>query len=189
VESDEPRRLAYHLYLEEGATRMTVVQVHPDSASMEFLLVLVRTMTDPDKLLHLADEIADRAEEDEGFVVLAILAAHAALESLVNKLGRDEIRSFNERARFLPKWHDLCERTLGKQLEAAPDLERLHALRDEIAGFSGSPERLDRRSPTPPPELPSELSVETARWAVEAAHRVIDEFRRATRRQRPDSPD
>jgi hypothetical protein len=77
-----------------------------------------------------------------------------------------EIRSFNERARFLPKWHDLCERTLGRQLEAAPDLERLHALRDGVAGFSGPPERLDRRSPTPPLEVPELLSVETGRWAA-----------------------
>ena len=36
VESNEPRSLAYNVYLNEGGTRMTVVQVHPDSASMEF---------------------------------------------------------------------------------------------------------------------------------------------------------
>src|SRR5215218_7728937 len=113
--------------------------------------------------------MARRAAEDEGFAALAVLAAHAGLESLVNQLGREEIPSFNERARFLPKWHDLCERTLGRQLEAAPDLERLHALRDGVAGFSGPPERLDRSSPTPPPEVPQMLSVETGRWAVDAA--------------------
>ena len=93
-------------------------------------------MADPGQLLRLADEMAGRAAEDEGFAGLAVLAAHAALESLVNQLGKEEIGSFNERARFLPKWHDLCERTLGKQLDAAPDLERLHALRDGVAGFS-----------------------------------------------------
>jgi hypothetical protein len=65
-------------------------------------------MTDPGQLLRLADEMVGRAEEDEGFAVLAVLAAHTALESLVNQLGRQEIKSFNERARFLPKWHDLC---------------------------------------------------------------------------------
>jgi hypothetical protein len=59
-------------------------------------------MADPGRLLHLADEMAGRAAEDEGFAVLAVLAAHAALESLVNHLGREEIGSFNERARFLP---------------------------------------------------------------------------------------
>jgi quinol monooxygenase YgiN len=36
VESNEPRPIAYDVYLNEGVTRMTVVQVHPDSASMEF---------------------------------------------------------------------------------------------------------------------------------------------------------
>ncbi len=143
-------------------------------------------MADPGQLMRLADEMAARAVEDEGFAVLAVLAAHAALESLVNQLGRQEIGSFNERARFLPKWHDLCERILGKQLDAASDLERLHALRDGVAGFGGPPERLDRRSPTPPPEVPPALSVETARWAVDSARRVVEEFHRAADRQRPD---
>ena len=63
---------------------------------------------------------------------------------LVNRLGGEVIASFNYRARFLPKWHDLCERTLGRQLETAPELERLHALRDSVLGFRGEPERLDR---------------------------------------------
>ena len=94
-----------------------------------------RPMADPGRLLHLADEMAGRVAKDDGFIWLSVLAAHAALESLVNQLGREEIGSFNERARFLPKWHDLCERTLGRQLDAAPDLERLHALRDVVAGF------------------------------------------------------
>jgi hypothetical protein len=133
-------------------------------------------MADPGELLRLSDEMIGRAAEDEGFALLAILAAHAALESLVNRLGREEIESFNERARFLPKWHDLSQRVLGKQLHAAPDLERLHALRDAVVGFSGPPERLDRRSQAPPPEVPSALSAETARWAVDAARRVVEEF-------------
>lgn len=36
VETNEPRPISYNVYLDEGGTRMTVVQVHPDSASMEF---------------------------------------------------------------------------------------------------------------------------------------------------------
>jgi hypothetical protein len=36
VESNEPRPISYNVYLNEDRTRMTVVQVHPDSASMEF---------------------------------------------------------------------------------------------------------------------------------------------------------
>ena len=70
-------------------------------------------MANPGRLLRLADDMAGRAAEDEGFAAVAVLAAHAVLESLVNQLGREEIQSFNQRARFLPKWHDLCERTLG----------------------------------------------------------------------------
>jgi hypothetical protein len=75
------------------------------------------------------------------------------------------------------------------KLDAAPDLERLHALRDGVAGFSGPPERLDRRSPTPPPEVPQELTFETARWAVDAARRVVEEFHRRAGRERPDRLD
>ena len=143
-------------------------------------------MADPGQLLRLADEMAGRAAEDEGFAGLAVLAGHAALESLVNQLGKEEIGSFNERARFLPKWHDLCERTLWKQLDTAPDLERLHALRDGVAGFSSPPERLDRRSAAPPSEAPPALSAETARWAVDAARRVVEEFHSGAGRERPD---
>ena len=59
-------------------------------------------MADPGRLLRLADDMAGRAAEDEGFAALAVLAAHAVLESLVNQLGREEIQGFDERARFLP---------------------------------------------------------------------------------------
>jgi len=38
VKSNEPRPIAYNVYLNESGTRMTIVQVHPDSASMEFHL-------------------------------------------------------------------------------------------------------------------------------------------------------
>ncbi len=36
VRSNEPRRIAYEVYFDETGSRMTVVQVHPDSASMEY---------------------------------------------------------------------------------------------------------------------------------------------------------
>ena len=36
VETNEPRMIAFHCYLDEEGNRLTVVQVHPDSASMEF---------------------------------------------------------------------------------------------------------------------------------------------------------
>ena len=40
VEATEARPIAYSVYLDEERTRMTVVQVHPDSASMEYHLVV-----------------------------------------------------------------------------------------------------------------------------------------------------
>jgi quinol monooxygenase YgiN len=36
VRSNEPRAIAYEIYFDEAGSRMTVVQVHPDSASMEY---------------------------------------------------------------------------------------------------------------------------------------------------------
>lgn len=36
VESKESRPIAYNVYFTEDGTRMTVFQIHPDSASMEF---------------------------------------------------------------------------------------------------------------------------------------------------------
>ncbi|MEU8618672.1 hypothetical protein [Streptomyces sp. NPDC048623] len=40
VKEREPRLLAYHFYLDEPAATMTVVAVHPDSASLELHLDL-----------------------------------------------------------------------------------------------------------------------------------------------------
>jgi hypothetical protein len=43
---------------------------------------------DPGRLLGVAEEMAGRAqEEDAGHAALAVLAAHAALEAMVNRLG------------------------------------------------------------------------------------------------------
>ncbi len=36
VRANEPQLISYNFYLNEDGTRMTVVAVHPDSASMEF---------------------------------------------------------------------------------------------------------------------------------------------------------
>jgi hypothetical protein len=44
-------------------------------------------MADPGRLRRLADDMAGRAAEEEGIAALAVLAAHAVLESLVNQLG------------------------------------------------------------------------------------------------------
>lgn len=104
---------------------------------------------EPGVLLAIADEMAGLAGEREPESGLAILSAHAALEAFVNETGAREIASFNLRARFLPKWHDLCERVLGRQLDSGPDLERLQAIRDALVGYEGEAERLDRRSAEP----------------------------------------
>ncbi len=143
-------------------------------------------MIEPARYFALAEEMAGRADEDPGYAALTILSAHAALEAAVNRLGRAVIPSFKQRARFLPKWHDLCERALGRQLEAGPDLERLHAMRDRLVGFPDDPARLDRRSTTPPPEIPDgDPSPEAGRWAVGAARRVIAEFLEASGEEFP----
>lgn len=36
VETNEPRLIAFHCFLDEEGSKLTVVQFHPDSASMEF---------------------------------------------------------------------------------------------------------------------------------------------------------
>ena len=40
VETNEPRMIAFNFYLDEETRRATVVQVHPDSASMELHMKL-----------------------------------------------------------------------------------------------------------------------------------------------------
>jgi hypothetical protein len=36
IESNVPRAVTYRIYLNEAGSQMTVVQIHPDSASLEF---------------------------------------------------------------------------------------------------------------------------------------------------------
>jgi len=36
VETNEPQMIAFHCYFDEDGSKFTIVQVHPDSASMEF---------------------------------------------------------------------------------------------------------------------------------------------------------
>jgi len=36
VETNEPRMIAFHAYIDEAGERLVIVQLHPDSASMEF---------------------------------------------------------------------------------------------------------------------------------------------------------
>jgi quinol monooxygenase YgiN len=41
VETNEPRLIAFNLYVDEDSNRITGVQVHPDAASMEFHMKVV----------------------------------------------------------------------------------------------------------------------------------------------------
>jgi quinol monooxygenase YgiN len=40
VETNEPRMIAFHMYLDQDGNTLSIVQVHPDSASMEFHMQL-----------------------------------------------------------------------------------------------------------------------------------------------------
>jgi hypothetical protein len=41
IEANEPRLIAFHEYVNEDRSEVTVVQVHPDAASMEFHMGIV----------------------------------------------------------------------------------------------------------------------------------------------------
>jgi len=41
VETNEPRLIAFHLFLDEAGNKGSVVQVHPDADSMEFHMQLI----------------------------------------------------------------------------------------------------------------------------------------------------
>jgi hypothetical protein len=106
---------------------------------------------EPVELLQLANELARRAEGEPGDAAPAVLAAHAALEATVNRLGGVEIHSFNYRARFLPKWHDLCQRVRGGSSRPPPTLSACKP--------SGTPSSDTAESPSgwtaaPPPRRP-----------------------------------
>src|SRR5215218_7708072 len=53
VNVKEPLPIAYHVYLNEGGTRLTVFQIHPDSASMEFHMEVAGS-----EFPHFADLLA-----------------------------------------------------------------------------------------------------------------------------------
>ena len=36
VETNEPRMIAFHVFIDETSSRLTIVQIHPDSSSMQF---------------------------------------------------------------------------------------------------------------------------------------------------------
>lgn len=61
VETNEPRLIAFHFYLDQAGTKGSVVQVHPDAASMEFHMRLIA------EHLSGAFEVIDKIVSDQYF--------------------------------------------------------------------------------------------------------------------------
>src|SRR5213593_1306655 len=41
IETNEPRMIAFHVYFDDEGRKASVVQIHPDSASMEFHMKVI----------------------------------------------------------------------------------------------------------------------------------------------------
>ncbi|WP_228386481.1 hypothetical protein [Ornithinicoccus halotolerans] len=73
VEATEPRMVAYHVYFSENGSRMTVLHIHPDSASLEFHMQVAGpkfapigpyiTMLGIDVYGHPGDALVDRLRQ------------------------------------------------------------------------------------------------------------------------------
>jgi len=61
IETNEPRLIAFHVYFNEEGTTASVVQVHPDSTSMEFHMELIA------KHMGAAFEIIDTILSEQYF--------------------------------------------------------------------------------------------------------------------------
>jgi hypothetical protein len=84
VEGSEPRAIAYQIYLSEDGTKMTVGQVHPDSASMEFHMQVAATALEPFKGVLQLSQIDIYGKPSEDLLQLlrrkAQLLGNAAIE-------------------------------------------------------------------------------------------------------------
>ncbi|SRR6266487_3731540 len=76
IETNEPRLIAFNLYFDEDGRKASIVQVHPDSASMEFHMQVISE--------HLSDafEYIEAIESEQYFgtpsdTLLEILAKYA----------------------------------------------------------------------------------------------------------------
>lgn len=74
VETNEPRMIAFNIYLDEQGNKVSIVQVHPDSASMEFHMKVISE--------HLSDAF-DYLETTESEHVYG--AASDALSEMLRK--------------------------------------------------------------------------------------------------------
>jgi quinol monooxygenase YgiN len=59
VETNEPRLIAFNVYFDEQGTQVSIIQVHPDSASMEFHLQVVS------EHINSAYDYLERTENEE----------------------------------------------------------------------------------------------------------------------------
>jgi hypothetical protein len=77
IESNEPQLISYGFHFDDEAGRMTVVAVHPDSASLELHLEIGRT-----EFRRLADLVTLRQIEVYGFIsdkAIALLEQKATM--------------------------------------------------------------------------------------------------------------
>lgn len=92
VGENEPRTMAYNVYFDDAGTRMTVVQVHPDSVSMEYHMRVAgpafRQFSGMLRLLTL-DVYGDPSDD-----LLALLRSKAAM------LGADALAVHRRHAGF-----------------------------------------------------------------------------------------
>jgi hypothetical protein len=93
VDEDEPRTMAYNVYFDDAGTRMTVVQIHPDSASMEYHMKVsgpaFRQFTGMLRLLTM-DVYGDPSDD-----LLALLRSKARM------LGAEEVAVHRHYAGFI----------------------------------------------------------------------------------------
>lgn len=76
VEANEPRMLAFNGYVNDDGTEVAVVQVHPDAASMQFHMQVVR-----EHITHAYEELLDETTSMQVFGNLTD-AASAMMQQL-----------------------------------------------------------------------------------------------------------
>jgi hypothetical protein len=103
VEANEPRLIAYNVYLSEDRTKMTVLSVHPDPASLEYHMAVVgpllRRFVDLVTLsaIHIYGEPSERILEQSRKKAQLLGRGAVVAESLLAGFSRLEPTSYPER--------------------------------------------------------------------------------------------
>jgi predicted component of type VI protein secretion system len=63
IEANEPRLIAFHEYVNEDHSEVTVVQVHPDAASLEFHIGIIGDLPGKPTPRHWRPRRASRSSE------------------------------------------------------------------------------------------------------------------------------